>query len=99
MIDNLMAQKKILKGKPKLDSLNGIAKQSNSVFTLIWKYFFFFLQHNRFVQSPLWMDGKMPSIGPVWLCEHGTFVYGSITWYLVNRKMMPCLKLLPNMTW
>lgn len=41
MIDNLMAQKKkILKGKPKLDSLNGIAKQSNSVFTLIWKYFF-----------------------------------------------------------
>lgn len=45
MIDNLMAQKKkILKGKPKLDSLNGIAKQSNSVFTLIWKYFFFTTQ-------------------------------------------------------
>lgn len=42
MIDNLMAQKKILKGKPKLDSLNGVAKQSNSVFTLIWNYFFFF---------------------------------------------------------
>ena len=44
MIDNLMAQKKILKGKPKLDSLNGIAKQSNSVLTLIWKYFFFTTQ-------------------------------------------------------
>lgn len=42
MIDNLMAQKKILKGKRKLDSLNGVAKQSNSVFTLIWNYFFFF---------------------------------------------------------
>lgn len=42
MIDNLMAQKKNLKGKLKLDSLNGIAKQSNSVFTLIWKYFFFY---------------------------------------------------------
>lgn len=57
------------------------------------------LQHNRLVKSPFWMDSKMPSIGPVRLCEHGTLVYGSITWYLVDRKMVPCLELLSHMYW
>jgi len=57
------------------------------------------LQHNRLVKSPLWMDGKMPSISLVRLSEHRTLVYGSITWYLVHRKIVPCLELLSHMYW
>ena len=55
------------------------------------------LQHNRLVESPLWMDGKMPSIGLVRLCEHRALVYGSITGYLVDWKVVPCLELLSHM--
>lgn len=57
------------------------------------------LQHNRLVKSPLWMDGKMPTIGLVRLCEHRTLVYGSITGYLVDWKVVPCLELLSYMYW
>lgn len=57
------------------------------------------LQHNRLVESPLRMNGKMPSIGLVRLCEHRTLVYGSITGYLVDWKVVPCLELLSYMHW
>ena len=41
----------------------------------------------------------MPSIGPVRLCEHRTLVYGNITGYLVDWKVVPCLELLSHMHW
>lgn len=75
-----------------LHSLNAIKKHSNWSRNIC-------LQQNRLVQSPFWMDSKVPSIGLVWLSEHGTFVNGSITGYFVNRKMVPCLELLPDMNW
>ena len=71
---------------------------SNSIHTVIFSGAIP-LQHNRLVESPLWMDGKMPSIGLVRLCEHRTLVYGSITGYLVDRKVVPCLELLSHMYW
>ena len=41
----------------------------------------------------------MPSIGFVRLGEHRTLVYGSITGYLVDWKVVPCLELLSYMHW
>lgn len=41
----------------------------------------------------------MSSIGPVRLGEHRTLVYGSITRYLVDWEVVPCLELLSHMHW
>ena len=57
------------------------------------------LQNNGLVQSPLWMDSKVPPIGFVWPSEHCTLVYGSITCYSVHWKMVPSLELLAYMYW
>ena len=57
------------------------------------------LQDNGLVQSPLWMDSKVPAIGFVWLSEHCTLVYGGITCYSVHWKMVPSLELLAYMYW
>lgn len=71
-----------------------------SLYTLLkWLPWTFPLQDNRLVQSPFWMDGKMPSKGPVRLGEHCTLVNGSIAGYLVHREVVPSLELLSYMSW
>ena len=51
------------------------------------------------MQSPFWMDGKMPSKGPVRLGKHCTLVNGSIAGNLINREVVPSLELLSYMSW